>query len=95
MPFSIFLIDHAWTYEAEYARKQLRSIPGLARRIVALMDLEESLKSSSAEQFYTNDDGTVIPIKRCMNSAVGKTNSANHRVAVAKPARQFGHAMQI
>ena len=72
MLFSIFLIDHAWTYEAEYARKQLRSIPGLARRMVALMNLDESLKSSSAEHFYTNDDGTAILIKRCMRSALAE-----------------------
>ena len=60
---SIFLIDHAWTYEAEFARKQLRSIPGLARRMVVLMDLEDSLKSSSADSFYANDNGTVILTK--------------------------------
>ena len=36
---SIFLIDHAWTYEAEFARIQLRTIPGLARRMAFLMDL--------------------------------------------------------
>ena len=47
------------------------------------MDLEESLKSSSAEHFYTNDDGTVIPIKRCMNSAVGKANCAIHRIVIS------------
>lgn len=57
------MIDHAWTYEAEFARKQLRSIPGLARRMVALMDLEKSVESSSADGFYTNDNGTVILMK--------------------------------
>ncbi|XP_028414241.1 tubulin--tyrosine ligase-like protein 12 [Dendronephthya gigantea] len=40
-PNSVFLIDHAWTYEAEFARAQLRSIPGLAKRMASLMDLLE------------------------------------------------------
>ena len=78
---SVFLIDHAWTYEAEFARAQLRTIPGLARRMASLMDLikdnseqivnghcneekpacpQESPKISSAESFYTNDDGTLL-----------------------------------
>ena len=76
---SVFLIDHAWTYETEFARTQLRTIPGLARRMASLMDLtkdsalhsacqneekqpylEESLKISAAEGFYTSEDGTVL-----------------------------------
>ena len=50
----MFLIDHAWTYEAEFARAQLRSIPGLAKRMASLMDLleesEESVNGDTACQ---------------------------------------------
>ena len=36
---SVFLIDHAWTYEVNYAREQLKTIPGLADRMALLMGL--------------------------------------------------------
>ena len=35
----MFLIDHAWTYEVNYAREQLKTIPGLADRMALLMGL--------------------------------------------------------
>ena len=34
---SVFLIDHAWTYEVNYARSQLKAVPGLADRMALLM----------------------------------------------------------
>lgn len=37
--FSIFLVDHAWTFQPPSARQQLLHIPGLANRMAALMDL--------------------------------------------------------
>ena len=39
MACSIFLIDHAWTYQPHVARNQLTRIPGLASRMAILMDL--------------------------------------------------------
>ena len=36
---SIFLIDHAWTYQLEFAHQQLLQIPGLADRMSRLMGL--------------------------------------------------------
>ena len=36
---SIFLVDHAWTYQPHKAREQLLSIPGLAERMAQLMGL--------------------------------------------------------
>ena len=36
---SIFLIDHAWTFQSQSARQQLAQIPGLATRMAALMNL--------------------------------------------------------
>ncbi|XP_074612750.1 tubulin--tyrosine ligase-like protein 12 [Acropora palmata] len=38
-PNCVFLIDHAWTYEINYAREQLKTIPGLADRMALLMGL--------------------------------------------------------
>ena len=39
---SIFLVDHAWTFQPSNARQQLLHIPGLANRIAALMGLTGS-----------------------------------------------------
>ena len=38
--FSVFLIDHAWTYQLEFARKQLERIPGLRDRMASLMGIQ-------------------------------------------------------
>ena len=37
--YSIFLVDHAWTFQPSNARQQLLHIPGLANRMAALMGL--------------------------------------------------------
>lgn len=37
---SIFLIDHAWMYERQYAKTHLDTIPGLAERMAALMGVQ-------------------------------------------------------
>ncbi|XP_040201761.1 tubulin--tyrosine ligase-like protein 12 [Rana temporaria] len=39
-PNSIFLIDHAWTYRVEHARRQLMEVPGLLHRMANLMGME-------------------------------------------------------
>ncbi|PIO34010.1 hypothetical protein AB205_0100030 [Aquarana catesbeiana] len=36
----IFLIDHAWTYRVEHARRQLMEVPGLLHRMANLMGME-------------------------------------------------------
>ena len=57
VPLSIFLIDHAWTYQLEFAHQQLLQIPGLASRMARLMGLvdgegngEEDVESEEAEE---------------------------------------------
>ena len=40
-PNQIFLVDHAWTFKTEDARKQLTQVPGLLSRMAALMDLSD------------------------------------------------------
>lgn len=37
---SVFLIDHAWTYEVKYAKLQLEQHPTLLARMVDLMDID-------------------------------------------------------
>ncbi|XP_015779329.1 PREDICTED: tubulin--tyrosine ligase-like protein 12 [Acropora digitifera] len=52
-PNCVFLIDHAWTYEVNYAREQLKTIPGLADRMALLMGLastDEDVSETSREE---------------------------------------------
>ena len=37
--FSIYLIDHAWTYRLHEARDYLENVQGLAERMAALMEV--------------------------------------------------------
>ncbi|XP_003419849.2 tubulin--tyrosine ligase-like protein 12 [Loxodonta africana] len=48
-PNSIFLIDHAWTYRLEHARRQLQQTPGLLHRMANLMGIEFHGEVPSAE----------------------------------------------
>lgn len=38
--YSIFLVDHAWTYRVDHARQQLEQVPGLLARMAALMEVD-------------------------------------------------------
>ncbi|XP_019620968.1 PREDICTED: tubulin--tyrosine ligase-like protein 12 [Branchiostoma belcheri] len=40
---SIFLVDHAWTFQYGYARLQLQKVLGLLDRMAALMDITEEM----------------------------------------------------
>ena len=49
---SVFLIDHAWTYEVNYARAQLKTVPGLADRMASLMAItSKAVHLLTVEQF--------------------------------------------
>lgn len=37
--FSIYLVDHAWTFRPNQVRSHLGSIPGLLKRMCALMNV--------------------------------------------------------
>ncbi|CAJ1055760.1 tubulin--tyrosine ligase-like protein 12 isoform X1 [Xyrichtys novacula] len=39
-PTSVYLVDHAWTYRVDGARKQLEEIPGLLSRMASLMGVD-------------------------------------------------------
>ena len=45
---SVFLIDHSWTYEVNYARSQLKAVPGLADRMTLLMGVTSKSLSMGA-----------------------------------------------
>ena len=36
---SIYLIDHAWSYQLKHAKVQLEQVPNLLERMAALMDI--------------------------------------------------------
>lgn len=64
-PNSIFLVDHAWSFELGYARKQLLAIPGLLNRMVTLMgclspdgdkDVYDDGKKEEEIDYINNDD---------------------------------------
>ena len=42
---SVFLIDHAWTYQVEQAQENLENIPGLVDRMATMMDIETDGRS--------------------------------------------------
>lgn len=44
----IYLIDHAWTFEAKEAALQLRCVPGLLTRIAAIVGLETEFANDQA-----------------------------------------------
>ena len=58
-PLSIFLVDHAWTFQPHRAREQLLNVPGLADRMANLMDIHgvPSLVEDSSESGDTSSEG--------------------------------------
>lgn len=55
-PTEIYVIDHAWTFRFDMARRQLQQIPDLLRRMSMIMgvDLEELGESGAIEQVMTD-----------------------------------------
>ncbi|XP_073238294.1 tubulin--tyrosine ligase-like protein 12 [Porites lutea] len=49
-PDCVFLIDHSWTYEVNYARSQLKAVPGLADRMALLMGVTNGESSAMSEE---------------------------------------------
>lgn len=48
--YSVFIVDHAWTFRPETARQHLETYPGLLERLVALFQLEEDCEGKSREE---------------------------------------------
>jgi tubulin--tyrosine ligase-like protein 12 len=46
----IYLVDHAWTFQTDKARENLKNIPGLADRMGKLMDIEDYDSISEEER---------------------------------------------
>lgn len=53
--FSVFIVDHAWTYLPEKCYEQLSTIPGLALRMANLMDLIERPTTPTNNQLLTQE----------------------------------------
>uniref|UniRef100_A0A915PNG0 Tubulin--tyrosine ligase-like protein 12 n=1 Tax=Setaria digitata TaxID=48799 RepID=A0A915PNG0_9BILA len=62
-PNCIFLIDHAWTFRPQIARKQLHEIPGLLDRICNVFNISEYERSAaeSHSDYGGSGDETQIP----------------------------------
>ena len=72
-PSQIFLVDHAWTFQTDNARQQLRELPGLVDRMAALMDIEEEdqecLVESVLERVW----------RHCQTYSIGSAGSVEER----------------
>lgn len=54
--YSVFLVDHAWTFQADCAQKQLEMISGLAVRMGALMGLSSGEEEGEGSENSYNAD---------------------------------------
>lgn len=52
-PNDIFLIDHAWTFTANDARKHLQTVPGLLERMARLMGCSDDTSVEAVMNFVT------------------------------------------
>ncbi|VIO93236.1 protein KIAA0153, putative [Brugia malayi] len=62
-PNCIFLIDHAWTFRPQIARRQLREIPDLLDRICNVFNIEDQERSTaeSHSDYGGSGDDSQIP----------------------------------
>ena len=59
---AIFLIDHAWTYRVNDARKDLKSIPNLYERMTSLMNVDAKTKEDGIEIILQRIAEFTIPL---------------------------------
>ncbi|CAL4081098.1 unnamed protein product, partial [Meganyctiphanes norvegica] len=88
-PNNVFLIDHAWTYRAEEARKHLQEMPVLLERMASLMDISQS--DTSQDDLIQNVLNTMWKYNNTY-SLVGKT--AEERLPVWYIMDEFGCRIQ-
>ncbi|XP_064490210.1 tubulin--tyrosine ligase-like protein 12 isoform X1 [Ornithodoros turicata] len=50
----VYLIDHAWTYRPHQAKEQLQQVPGLLKRMAALMDVAADVTVDNEEEVLSN-----------------------------------------
>lgn len=66
--FSIFIVDHAWLYEPQYAEMQLTHVPGLATRMGRLMGiLSEEAVSRRTSQVTVDLSSQSEPVEGRQN----------------------------
>ncbi|KAL3994111.1 Tubulin-tyrosine ligase family protein [Acanthocheilonema viteae] len=59
-PNCIFLIDHAWTFRPQIARRQLHEIPGLLDRICNVFNIEEQERSTAESHSDYGSSGDEV-----------------------------------
>ena len=74
---SIFLIDHAWTYQPHVARNQLKRIPGLASRMAMLMDLD-GIPEAPEVQEQSNMEAEVGELQPPSSETVPEAREGAH-----------------
>lgn len=57
---SIYLVDHAWTYNSSIAEKMLRTVGGLLDRMCRLMDIDVSPASGDDQSGNSDRVSTVL-----------------------------------
>ena len=59
---SIYLLDHAWTYRVDEARRQLDVVDGLLSRMVSIMDIDCGRKLESPRA-YQDSNGRDVEVR--------------------------------
>lgn len=54
-PYNIYLVDHAWTYDANHARRDLSQIPGLLDRMYDLMGGDDDKTEDEKMKFVLSE----------------------------------------
>ena len=71
---SIFLIDHAWTYKVQDARKNLENFPGLVERMAKLMDVEFDPESYNKQTIIEEVLNNMWKFNNCYSIGLYITN---------------------
>ncbi|VDN23013.1 unnamed protein product [Gongylonema pulchrum] len=80
-PNSIFLIDHAWTFRPQTARKQLREVPGLLDRMCAVLNIEERPRSAAdSNSDYTGSGDEAQSPSGAERQAAGAEGEPNEAI---------------
>ncbi|KAM3587746.1 uncharacterized protein V6R79_013179 [Siganus canaliculatus] len=89
-PNSVFLVDHAWTYQVEHARQQLEQVPGLLSRMAALMGIDFHGEAPDPDTVELVMDG-MWKFNQTYHSSQG---SAEEKVPVWYIMDEFGSQVQ-
>jgi len=88
-PSHIYLIDHAWTYQASDAKRHLRAIDGLLERMKGLMRIEDDFTGDEAVDCVFNEMW-----KFNQTYTIGPVSNTEERIPVWYIMDEFGSAIQ-